>query len=164
MKGIALFVIFFVVCCLAEERVRYDGWKVVRVSIETQEVFRALNSWDLDVWSGDSSLVYGENGIFNHLLLFRLGIDGPLMNEDIRVDEAHLVSLNKLGLPYQVLVENVQDLIDREQLELQAAPQVPAPLFITVLIICYRPTSLLLTIPMRRSRSTFRTSPTPILT
>jgi len=75
---------------------------VVRAEISTREQWEIVGGWeDLDVWSGDSSLVLGVN--------------------DIRVTDAHISALEKLHIPYEVIIQNVQDSIDREEQELREA-------------------------------------------
>ena len=41
----------------------FAGWKVVRANIENQKQQEAIAAWNLDVWSRESILAIGLNGI-----------------------------------------------------------------------------------------------------
>lgn len=58
MKGLLLAVLL--VGISAES---FAGYKVVRAVLETPEQLAAVEAWSLDVWSRESTLALGENGI-----------------------------------------------------------------------------------------------------
>jgi len=86
---------------LGEGKERYDGWKVVRAIVTNEEQRYTVEGWGLDVWSRDSVLVLGIN--------------------DIRVNDYHIEALRRINVSYEVLMEDVQKAIDREEQEIREA-------------------------------------------
>eukprot|EP00026_Physarum_polycephalum_P010042 Phypoly_transcript_10190.p1 GENE.Phypoly_transcript_10190~~Phypoly_transcript_10190.p1 ORF type:complete len:419 (+),score=48.89 Phypoly_transcript_10190:36-1259(+) len=68
------------------------GWKVVDATIEKVDEIKIIDSWDLDVWSHDSSLIVGSN--------------------HISVSEEQLAALEDLGIKYEILVPDLQVMLD----------------------------------------------------
>jgi hypothetical protein len=68
---------------------KYAGYKVARAYIENAKQITVINSWDLDVWSRESSIVVGWN--------------------DIVVNDDHLIELLKLEVPYDLLINDLEE-------------------------------------------------------
>lgn len=54
---------FLLVLCLVVVSANYAGHKVVRAYLENEKQIAVVNSWELDVWSRDSSVSVGWNDI-----------------------------------------------------------------------------------------------------
>lgn len=78
----------------ADELVRYDGERVVRVQIQEESQIPLVESLTDDIWS---------HGI---------GV-GPV---DIRVTPEQFEQLQQSGLAFEVLIEDLQTLVDRERM------------------------------------------------
>jgi hypothetical protein len=50
--------------CLVVASANYVGFKVVRAYIENEKQIAEINTWELDVWTRESTLGFGWNGIF----------------------------------------------------------------------------------------------------
>jgi hypothetical protein len=81
--------------------VRYDGHKVVRVTIAGERDLRAMTALSDDVWS-------------EHVAA------GPV---EFRVRPESMAKLAASGLPYEVLIDDVQSLIDAERARLAGPAQ-----------------------------------------
>ncbi|HYE02830.1 MAG TPA: M14 family metallopeptidase [Phycisphaerales bacterium] len=87
-----------------EPPARFDGHKVVRASVRTLNDLRVLLAVSEDPWSES------------------VGVGGPV---DFRVPADALPVLDEAGVPYRVIIEDVQALIDRERAELGAPARGP---------------------------------------
>jgi murein tripeptide amidase MpaA len=75
--------------CLALVSANYAGHKVVRAYLENEKQLAVINSWELDVWSRDSSLALGWN--------------------DIMVNDGHMASLLSLEVPFDIIIDDVEE-------------------------------------------------------
>jgi len=85
---------FFVNC---EEKVRFDGHKVLHINVTSEVERRLIESLELDIWSHDSRVIIGPN--------------------HIRVSPEQKELLEKLGFTHRVFINDVQKLIDQEEEE-----------------------------------------------
>lgn len=92
-KTVGLMILIAAVAGARAEVVRFDGDQVVRVRVQTMEQWQSLLALTDDIWRED--IAHGQI--------------------DVRVTPAQRVALRAAGLPYEVLIENVQALIDAEQ-------------------------------------------------
>lgn len=74
--------------------VRYDGQKVVRVTVTDQRQMLAVTSLSRSIWS------------------HQVGPDGSV---DVQIDADKLKNLDELQIPYVVLIEDVQKLVENER-------------------------------------------------
>jgi len=77
----------------------YTGHKVVRAFFENEKQIAVVDSWDLDVWSRESTLGLGWN--------------------DIVVNDAHLLELLKLEVPYDIIIQDVIEHLAEGQRDLE---------------------------------------------
>jgi len=85
MRALLLLLLSLLALSLGES---LAGYKVVRANIETADQLEVIRSWELDVWSRESTLAIGLN--------------------DIRVHEDHLEQLTGLGVQFDVLIKDVE--------------------------------------------------------
>ncbi len=95
---LALLVALCLACATYAEPARYDHHSVVRATIRTVEDLQTLQQLSPDVWSHRTDL--GE--------------------VDFRIPPENLAALEASGVPFRVLIENVQALIDAERASLAA--------------------------------------------
>lgn len=86
------------------EKVRYDGYKLYKITPRTHEGVKALNELEAAGLSG-----YNFWSTVGHV-----GDPVELMVPPYKISEVQQLA-TKLGLDYDVLMENVQDYIDAEQ-------------------------------------------------
>jgi len=103
--AVATLLLFLVGSSAAGEdagKTRFDGHRLVRAQITTDAQRVAIEKLQLDVWSHESTVILGEN----HILV------PPDMD----------VVLSRLGISVlETLIEDVQELIDAQEAEQQAA-------------------------------------------
>jgi len=97
MRAALLVALLLVSWVCAEES--FEGYKVVRAEIATQEQLDVIASWELDVWSRESTLAIGLN--------------------DIRVHEDHILQLVALGVDFEVLIDDVLAHLEEGQRDLE---------------------------------------------
>jgi len=93
LLGLAL---LLVLACAAGEKVRFDGHKVVRLNVADSDLHDTLSSMEPDVWSHDGSLP--SSGVV-----------------DLRLSKEQLAQLSDAGVPFQVLINDVQAIIDHQE-------------------------------------------------
>jgi len=91
----------------AAQRIRYDGHRVVRVQVTGSSEVARLREIVEDYWS------HGE---------------GPGAVE-VRVSPEQFVELRRTGLPFEVMIDDVQVLIDAERARLEHPPEGPGAWF-----------------------------------
>lgn len=115
-KSYYLFVIILVFWHCVDAKERYDKWKVARVFLPKEDI-SFVDELNLDVWSHDSNLIEGYNGI---QIIIKLSYY-HLIGKDIRVNETHLDLFTKREISFAVFIENVQHLIDIEEQQIAKA-------------------------------------------
>lgn len=77
----------------------FEGYSVVRASITNAEQLDVIGSWELDVWSRESTLALGLN--------------------DIRVHTEHVEQLNRMGIQFDVLIPDMDAHTEAAQRDLE---------------------------------------------
>jgi len=95
MKAILLLALL----CLAVASANYAGFKVVRAYLENEKQIAEVGTWELDVWSRESTLGIGWN--------------------DIVVNDNHMVELLKLEVPFDILIDDVEEHLAEGQRDLE---------------------------------------------
>jgi len=80
---------------------QFQGYQVIRANLTSQSQIDTIFERNMDVWSGNSWAVLGEN--------------------DIMVNRADLSALRRLGVRYSVIVDDVAATIQMEQHQIAAA-------------------------------------------
>jgi murein tripeptide amidase MpaA len=73
---------------LAVVSANYAGYKVVRAYLENEKQIAEINTWELDVWSRESTLGIGWN--------------------DMVVNDNHMLELLKLEVPFEFLIDDLE--------------------------------------------------------
>jgi len=95
MKTLLLLWVLF----LAVVNANYAGYQVVRAYLEDEKQVAEVNTWELDVWTRDSSLAVGWN--------------------DIMVNENHIVELLKLEVAFDIIINDVEEHLAEGQRDLE---------------------------------------------
>ncbi len=99
VAGVALVTLFSNAQIATVPAVRYEGEKVVRVMPRSVNDLRLMDLISDDRWT--------------------CGAGGPGGEADYRVSAADLVTLDRAGVPYRVIIDDVQKLIEAERAEIE---------------------------------------------
>jgi len=93
MKAIIVLALFLALATAFEYK--YEGFKMVRAYIANEKQLAHINSWELDVWSRDSSLVIGWN--------------------DIVVNGDNIIELLKLEVAFDIVINDMEEHMNEGQ-------------------------------------------------
>eukprot|EP00026_Physarum_polycephalum_P007245 Phypoly_transcript_07303.p1 GENE.Phypoly_transcript_07303~~Phypoly_transcript_07303.p1 ORF type:complete len:408 (+),score=50.77 Phypoly_transcript_07303:397-1620(+) len=85
--------------CLAVTSANYAGFKVVRAYLENEKQIAKVGTWELDVWTKESTLGIGWN--------------------DMVVNDNHMAELLKLKVPFDIIIDEVEEHLAEGQRDLE---------------------------------------------